>query len=52
MVDEMYLFINPVLLGAGIPLYKGIQQKSQWKLRETKRFDSCGVISLHYTKAM
>ncbi|MBS1773798.1 MAG: dihydrofolate reductase [Bacteroidetes bacterium] len=50
MIDEMYLFVNPVLLGAGISLYEGINERMLWKLQETKRFDGCGVVSLHYTK--
>ena len=47
LVDEFWLFVNPVLLGQGIPLFKGITETTRLKLIETKTF-SCGVIALHY----
>ena len=47
LIDEFWLFVNPVLLGNGIPLYKGVTQTTKLKLVETKTF-SCGVIALHY----
>ena len=51
LVDEIYLFINPVLLGAGIPLFKGISNRSKWKLQETRTFLNGNIASLHYTRA-
>lgn len=47
LIDEFWLFVNPVLLGAGIPLFKGVTERTKLKLMETKTF-SCGVIALHY----
>jgi len=47
LLDEFWLFVNPVLLGEGIPLFKGLTEKTKLKLLETKTF-SCGVIALHY----
>lgn len=47
LVDEFWLFVNPVLLGQGIPLFKGVTETTPLKLIETKTF-SCGVIALHY----
>ncbi|MDR3652593.1 MAG: dihydrofolate reductase family protein [Paludibacter sp.] len=47
LIDEFWLFINPVLLGHGIPLYKGMTETTKLNLIETKTF-SCGVIALHY----
>ena len=47
LIDEFWLFVNPVLLGQGMPLFKGIKETTQLKLIETKTF-SCGVIALHY----
>jgi dihydrofolate reductase len=47
LIDEFWLFVNPVLLGAGIPVFKGVPGKTNLKLIETKLF-SCGVIALHY----
>lgn len=49
LVDEYWLFVNPVLLGSGIPLFKNIHNKVGLKLTETKAF-SPGVIGLHYEK--
>lgn len=47
LIDEFWLFVNPVLLGQGIPLFKGVTETTKLKLLETKTF-SCGVIALHY----
>ncbi|MGZ4057232.1 MAG: dihydrofolate reductase family protein, partial [Bacteroidia bacterium] len=47
LIDEFWLFVNPVLLGEGMPLFKGVSQITKLKLIETKMF-SCGVIALHY----
>ena len=47
LIDEFWLFVNPVLLGYGIPLYKGVTETTKLKLIETKTF-TCGVIALHY----
>ena len=47
LIDEFWLFVNPVLLGQGIPLFKGVKETTKLKLVETKAF-SCGVIALHY----
>ncbi len=47
LIDEFWLFINPILLGQGNPLYKGASETTPLKLIETKSFSS-GVIALHY----
>ena len=47
LIDEFWLFVNPVLLGQGIPLFKNITEITKLKFIETKTF-SCGVIALHY----
>lgn len=49
LIDEFWLFVNPVLLGEGIPLFKGVTETTKLNLMETKTF-SCGVIALHYSK--
>lgn len=48
LIDEIWLFINPVLLGQGIPMFKGIKDRTKLTLIESKQF-SCGVIGLHYS---
>jgi dihydrofolate reductase len=49
LIDEFWLFVNPVLVGNGIPLFKGITEMTKLKLVESKTF-SAGVIALHYSK--
>ncbi|MEO5893874.1 MAG: dihydrofolate reductase family protein [Ferruginibacter sp.] len=45
LIDDYWLFINPVLLGQGIPLFKNT--KAKLKLLESNVFAS-GVVCLHY----
>lgn len=47
LIDEFWLFVNPVILGQGIPLFKNLTETTKLNLLETKTF-SCGVIALHY----
>lgn len=49
LIDEFWLFVNPILLGQGIPLFKNIQQTTELKLVTTGTFES-GVVCLHYQK--
>lgn len=49
LVDEFWIFVNPVLIGQGIPLFKNVTGITKLKLLETKIFSS-GVIALHYEK--
>ena len=47
LIDEFWIFVNPVLLGQGMPLFKGITETTKLALIETKSF-SGGVVALHY----
>jgi dihydrofolate reductase len=47
LIDEYWLFVNPVLLGQGIPLFANIKTRIDLKPLETKVFP-CGVTALHY----
>jgi len=49
LIDEFWLFVNPIILGHGMPLFKDIKVTAYLKLKETKLFE-CGVIALHYEK--
>lgn len=49
LVDEFWIFINPILLGQGIPLFKNVQELIKLRLLDTKTFTS-GVVALHYRK--
>lgn len=46
LLDELHLFVNPVILGGGKPAFpRGVRQNLE--LLETRRFDT-GVVHLHY----
>lgn len=47
LIDHYWLFVNPVLMGAGIPVFKNIQTHSVLKLVASHVFTS-GVVCLHY----
>jgi dihydrofolate reductase len=49
LIDDYWIFINPILLGSGGPLFKGINEIIKLTLAESKVFPS-GVVCLHYTK--
>ncbi|HEY6900514.1 MAG TPA: dihydrofolate reductase family protein, partial [Puia sp.] len=47
LVDEIWLFVNPILLGKGIPMFNEIDGRKKLKLVTDVRFPS-GVIALKY----
>ena len=49
LIDEFWLFVNPVILGQGRPLFKNITGTTKLEFVESKLF-ACGVIALHYRK--
>jgi dihydrofolate reductase len=49
LIDEFWLFINPIILGKGMSLFKDISATTKLKLAESKTFAN-GVIALHYQK--
>ena len=50
LIDEFWLFVNPIILGKGMLLFKDITGPTKLKLVESKTF-ACGVIALHYGKS-
>jgi dihydrofolate reductase len=48
LIDEFYLFINPVLLGTGIPLFRNVQERLALNLLSSRSFGEGGVMLLHY----
>jgi dihydrofolate reductase len=48
LVDEFWLFINPVILGKGIALFDGSQEHALLALRNVKEFQDIGVTGLNY----
>ncbi len=49
LIDEFWLFVNPVVLGNGIPMFKGVENM-KLKLIESNQCQS-GVVGLHYLLA-
>ena len=47
LIDECWLFVNPVLLGEGIPVFKNIKEKLPLKLVKSHTFSS-GVVCLQH----
>ncbi|WP_276132721.1 dihydrofolate reductase family protein [Polluticoccus soli] len=48
LIDGYWLFVNPIVLGQGIPLFTDIKDKIKLNLVTTRPF-TCGVTELNYT---
>jgi len=51
LLDEYQIMVDPVVLGRGTPIFKGIKHKLDLKLIATRTFKS-GVVLLSYQPAM
>ncbi len=49
LIDEFVITINPVVLGAGIPMFKEIDRRINLRLVKSTEF-KIGVVGLHYSK--
>lgn len=49
LIDGYWLFVNPIILGQGIPLFSGIKNPIHLKLLPLTRQFACGVTELNYT---
>lgn len=47
LIDGYWLFVNPIILGQGIPLFVNIKDKIKLNLLTTQQFN-CGVTELNY----
>lgn len=47
LIDGFWLFVNPIILGQGIPLFTDIRDRIKLKLLTTRQF-TCGVTELNY----
>jgi dihydrofolate reductase len=45
LIDELYLFINPVAIGTGMSIFKDLNDIQKFNLIESIAFD-CGIISI------
>ena len=48
LIDGYWLFVNPIILGQGVPLFVDIKDKTKLNLLTTRQF-TCGVTELNYT---
>jgi dihydrofolate reductase len=48
LIDEFRIMVNPVILGSGTPLFKGLDKRINLKLLQSITFDNGNV--LHYYK--
>lgn len=49
LIDEYYLFLNPIAIREGMPIFNRIETRLNLKLVETHPFD-CGIVVVHYQK--
>jgi dihydrofolate reductase len=49
LIDEYVILINPLILGSGIPMFKGIVSRANLKLISATEF-KIGVVGFHYSK--
>ena len=47
LIDEYYLFVNPVAIKQGLTIFNKIPDMKKFNLRESKQFD-CGINLLCY----
>jgi dihydrofolate reductase len=47
LIDEFYLFINPVAIGNGMTIFKDLNEIQKYTLIESKAFE-CGIVLLRY----
>jgi dihydrofolate reductase len=51
LIDDYWLFVNPILLGEGIPVFKDIRERRKLKLVTGNIFSS-GVVGVHYERVV
>ena len=47
LIDDYRIFVNPVVLGDGKTMFRGLRERLKLRLSSTKTF-RCGVVLLHY----
>ncbi|RRB12954.1 dihydrofolate reductase [Larkinella knui] len=49
LIDELHLFINPAIVGHGLPIFRDISEKQRFTLVAASPF-KCGIVALAYKK--
>jgi dihydrofolate reductase len=47
LLDDLYLFVNPVAIGVGRPVFGDLETHRRFRLAGARPFD-CGIVALHY----
>jgi dihydrofolate reductase len=47
LIDEFHLFINPAIIGKGMPIFQQVNKMQQIEISKTIQFD-CGIVLLKY----
>ena len=47
LIDEFYLFVNPLIMGKGKTIFKDLKEIQKFTLKKSKTF-GCGLVLLHY----
>jgi len=50
LVDELRLFVRPVLLGGGTPCFPQMEARATWNLVDSRTFPG-GVVMLRYARS-
>ncbi|WP_233508442.1 dihydrofolate reductase family protein [Spongiactinospora gelatinilytica] len=48
LIDDLRLFVNPIAIGAGLPVFGADARRLRFDLRGARPFQ-CGITALHYT---
>src|SRR5215470_13311298 len=47
LIDEFQIMVNPIVLGNGTPLFKGLPERAKLKLVNTRQFESGTVVHFY-----
>ncbi len=50
LIDEYHLFINPVVIGTGLPIFSALDRVQKLRLVKSRAFE-CGIVLMNYALA-
>lgn len=50
LISDIYLTVEPIIFGSGMPLFDKTQAQKKFKLSSMKKLNSKGTILLHYVR--